>query len=84
MQSGEDWTDAQRTKFPGGADAAGCAARGEVFRGDPQVHGGAHMGDHHKDFMHVSPKLGPLRQAVHESQYEEIFANFIYQKLKIG
>jgi cyclopropane fatty-acyl-phospholipid synthase-like methyltransferase len=38
------------------------------------------MSDHHKDFMHVSPKLGPLRQAVHAAGYEEIFANFIYQK----
>jgi hypothetical protein len=38
------------------------------------------MGDHHKDFMHVSPKLGALRQAVHASGYLEIFANFIYQK----
>lgn len=38
------------------------------------------MGDHHKDFMHVSPKLGALRQAVHASGYREILANFIYQK----
>jgi hypothetical protein len=38
------------------------------------------MSDHHKDFMHVSPKLGPLRQAVAAARYEEIFANFIYQK----
>lgn len=38
------------------------------------------MGDHHKDFMHVSPQLGALRQAVCARGYEEIFANFIYQK----
>jgi len=38
------------------------------------------MGDHHKDFMHVSPKLGALRQAVSASRYEEVFADFIYQK----
>jgi hypothetical protein len=30
--------------------------------------------------MHVSPKLGPLRQAVAAGRYEEVFANFIYQK----
>jgi SAM-dependent methyltransferase len=41
------------------------------------------MGDHHKDFMHVSPKLGALRQAVHACGYQEIFANFIYQKPKL-
>jgi hypothetical protein len=40
------------------------------------------MGDHHKDFMHVSPKLGALREAVHASGYQEILANFIYQKSK--
>ncbi|HME41102.1 MAG TPA: methyltransferase domain-containing protein [Steroidobacteraceae bacterium] len=38
------------------------------------------MSDHHKDFMHVSPKLAPLRQAVQAGRYEEILANFIYQK----
>jgi SAM-dependent methyltransferase len=38
------------------------------------------MGDHHKDFMHVSPELGALRQAVHASGYQEILANFIYHK----
>ena len=38
------------------------------------------IGDHHKDFMHVSPKLGALRPAVHASGYREILANFIYQK----
>jgi SAM-dependent methyltransferase len=42
------------------------------------------MGDHHKDFMHVSPKLGALREAVGASGYEEIFANFIYRKPKSG
>jgi SAM-dependent methyltransferase len=42
------------------------------------------MGDHHKDFMHVSPKLGALRQAVHASGYQEILADFIYQKPKLG
>jgi SAM-dependent methyltransferase len=42
------------------------------------------MGDHHKDFMHVSPKLGALRQAVGAGGYEEIFANFIYQKPSLG
>jgi SAM-dependent methyltransferase len=36
--------------------------------------------DHHKEFMHVSPKLAPLREAVRKSHYEEIFANFIYRK----
>jgi SAM-dependent methyltransferase len=36
--------------------------------------------DHHKEFMHVSPKLAPLRQAVRANHYEEIFANFIYRK----
>jgi SAM-dependent methyltransferase len=36
--------------------------------------------DHHKEFMHVSPKLAPLREAVQRSHYEEIFANFIYRK----
>jgi SAM-dependent methyltransferase len=38
------------------------------------------MGDHHKDFMHVSPKLGALRQAVHTGSYQEVLPNFIYQK----
>jgi hypothetical protein len=42
------------------------------------------MGDHHKDFMHVSPKLGSLRQAVHAGGYQEILTNFIYQKAKTG
>jgi len=42
------------------------------------------MGDHHNDFMHVSPKLGALRQAVHASGYQEILANFIYQRSKSG
>ena len=36
--------------------------------------------DHHKEFMHVSPRLAPLRQAVRANQYDEIFANFIYRK----
>jgi len=36
--------------------------------------------DHHKEFMHVSPQLAPLREAVQRSRYEEIFANFIYRK----
>jgi SAM-dependent methyltransferase len=40
------------------------------------------MSDHHKDFMHVSPKLGKLREAVRASGFGEIFANFIYQKPK--
>jgi len=40
------------------------------------------MGDHHKDFMHVSPKLGALRAAVAARNYQEVFANFIYQKPK--
>jgi SAM-dependent methyltransferase len=38
------------------------------------------MGDHHKDFMHVSPRLGALRDAVTASHYEEIFTQFIYRK----
>jgi hypothetical protein len=42
------------------------------------------MSDHHKDFMHVSPKLGLLRQAVQARRYEEILANFIYQKPKVA
>jgi SAM-dependent methyltransferase len=36
--------------------------------------------DHHKEFMHVSPQLAPLRLAVNANRYEEIFANFIYRK----
>ena len=36
--------------------------------------------DHRKEFMHVSPQLAPLRQAVQAGRYEEIFANFIYRK----
>lgn len=36
--------------------------------------------DHRKEFMHVSPKLAPLRAAVAARQYEEIFTNFIYRK----
>ena len=38
------------------------------------------MSDHHQDFMHVSPKLGVLREAVRAHRFEEILANFIYQK----
>ena len=38
------------------------------------------MSDRHKEFMHVSPKLGPLRRAVETCRYEEILTNFIYQK----
>jgi SAM-dependent methyltransferase len=38
------------------------------------------MSDRHKEFMHVSPKLGPLREAVHARGYGEILTNFIYQK----
>jgi len=40
------------------------------------------LSDHHKDFMHVSPQLGALREAVQASRYQEIFSNFIYQKPK--
>jgi SAM-dependent methyltransferase len=40
------------------------------------------ISDRHKDFMHVSPQLGALRQAVQASHYEEILPNFIYQKPK--
>jgi cyclopropane fatty-acyl-phospholipid synthase-like methyltransferase len=40
------------------------------------------MGDHHKEFMHVSPKLGALRDAVTACRYEEIFTQFVYQKPK--
>jgi SAM-dependent methyltransferase len=40
------------------------------------------ISDRHEDFMHVSPQLGRLRQAVEASRYEEIFSNFIYQKPK--
>jgi SAM-dependent methyltransferase len=36
--------------------------------------------DHHKEFMHVSPQLAPLREAVRGWRYEELFANFIYRK----
>jgi|SRR5665213_2113253 len=36
--------------------------------------------DHHKEFMHVSPKLASLREAVRACRYDEIFANFIYRK----
>jgi cyclopropane fatty-acyl-phospholipid synthase-like methyltransferase len=38
------------------------------------------MGDHRQEFMHVSPQLGPLRKAVDERGYEEIFPNYIYRK----
>lgn len=38
------------------------------------------MGDHHEDFMHVSPKLGALRDAVAANHYQEIFAQFIYRR----
>ncbi len=38
------------------------------------------MSDHHEDFMHVSPKLGGLRDAVRSRHFEEILANFIYRK----
>jgi SAM-dependent methyltransferase len=38
------------------------------------------VGDHRKEFMHVSPQLEPLRQAVKENRYQEILAQFIYQK----
>jgi len=38
------------------------------------------MSDHHRDFMHVSPKLGALREAVRARHFEEILANFIYRK----
>jgi 2-polyprenyl-3-methyl-5-hydroxy-6-metoxy-1,4-benzoquinol methylase len=38
--------------------------------------------DRHDEFMHVSPKLGPLRQAVQARGYEEILTNFIFQKPK--
>jgi SAM-dependent methyltransferase len=42
------------------------------------------LSDRHKEFMHVSPKLGPLREAVHARGYGEIFTNFIYQKPNKG
>jgi SAM-dependent methyltransferase len=38
------------------------------------------MSDHHKEFMHVSPQLGALRESVRARGYEEIFTNFIYSK----
>jgi SAM-dependent methyltransferase len=38
------------------------------------------IGDHHRDFMHVSPKLAPLRTAVQASQYEDVLTNFIFRK----
>jgi hypothetical protein len=38
------------------------------------------ISDHHKDFMHVSPKLAPLRAAVKERRYEDILANFIFSE----
>jgi len=38
------------------------------------------ISDRHDEFMHVSPKLGPLRQAVESRGYEEILPSFIYQK----
>jgi SAM-dependent methyltransferase len=40
--------------------------------------------DHRTEFMHVSPKLASLRQAVQACHYEEIFANFIYRKPLAG
>lgn len=36
--------------------------------------------DHRKEFMHVSPMLAPLREAVQARGYEALFANFIYRK----
>jgi SAM-dependent methyltransferase len=42
------------------------------------------MSDHHKDFMHVSPKLGALRDAVRAHRFEEILANFIYRKTDLS
>jgi SAM-dependent methyltransferase len=51
---------------------------------DESMNGGGllvtNIGDHHRDFMHVSPKLGTLRAAVAARHYEEVFATFIYQK----
>jgi SAM-dependent methyltransferase len=38
------------------------------------------MSDHRAEFMHVSPKLGPLRAAVKARHFTEVFADFIYQK----
>jgi hypothetical protein len=38
------------------------------------------MSDHHREFMHVSPQLGALRESVRARGYEEIFTNFIYRK----
>lgn len=38
------------------------------------------IGDHNRDFMHVSPKLDPLRTAVRASRYEDILTNFIFRK----
>jgi len=38
------------------------------------------ISDHHKDFMHVSPKLAPLRDAVKARRYEDVLTNFIFSK----
>jgi hypothetical protein len=38
------------------------------------------ISDRHNEFMHVSPKLDPLREAVRARGYEEILSNFIFQK----
>jgi hypothetical protein len=38
------------------------------------------IGDHRRDFMHVSPKLDPLRSAVQASRYEDVLTNFIFRK----
>ncbi len=38
------------------------------------------IADHHKDFMHVSPELDTLREAVRLKRYQDVLKNFIFCK----
>jgi SAM-dependent methyltransferase len=38
------------------------------------------ISDHHEDFMHVSPKLTTLRNAVRAQRYHDVLTNFIFSK----
>lgn len=38
------------------------------------------ISDHHADFMHVSPKLAALREAVRHERYQDVLKNFIFCK----
>jgi len=39
--------------------------------------------DHHADFMHVSPQLGPLRARIAERGYEELVVNRVLRKPRL-